>query len=431
MMIALGLLGLIALLALRVPVAAALGIVAIIAVVAADGIGNAPVIAAQSMVNGVNSFVLIAAPFFMLAGEIMNQGGLTQRIFRLARALVGWIPGGLGQVNVAASMFFAGMTGSAISDAVGLGSMEIKAMKEGGYEPKFSAAITAASSLLGPIIPPSVPMVIYGAVAGASIGSLFLAGLIPGLLMGLSLMVTVGIYARRGRCPREEKPTSTELRAAFVGAVPSLLIPLFVVGGIYAGLFTPTEAAVVACAYALALAVFYRELKVPELGRIVMRVVMATGALFYIVAATALLGFVVTRSGVMIEVALWLGREITSPTLLLLIIVALYLAVGLFMEPIAAMLLLVPILLPGVKLLGIDLVHFGVVTVLSLCIGLLTPPVGLVLYTVARIADVRVDELAVAIVPFLLPLLIVLLAVVCIPDLALGLPKLLAALTAS
>lgn len=428
-MIVLGLLGLMVLLALRVPVAASLGIVALSVVVVEDGIANAPVIAAQSMVNGVNSFVLIAAPFFMLAGEIMNQGGLTRRIFRLARALVGWIPGGLGQVNVAASMFFAGMTGSAVSDAVGLGSMEIKAMKEGGYDPKFSAAITAASSLLGPIIPPSVPMVIYGAVAGASIGSLFLAGLVPGLLMGISLMITVAIFARRGLCPREAKPTSRELREALAGAVPSLLVPILVVGGIYAGLFTPTEAAVVACAYALVLAMFYRELTGPEMGRIVLRVIMATGALFFIVAATALLGFVVTRSGVMIEVALWLGHEISSPTVLLLLIVALYVAVGLFMEPVAAMLLLVPILLPGVKLLGIDLVHFGVITVLSLCIGLLTPPVGLVLYTVARISDVRADELAIAVLPFLLPLVLVLLAVVVMPDLALGLPKMLAALS--
>lgn len=418
--------GLLALLALRVPVAVSLGIVAIGTVVIEDGFTQAPVIAAQSMVNGVNSFVLIAAPFFMLAGEFMNQGGLTRRIYRLAHALFAWIPGGLGQVNVAGSMFFAGMTGSAISDAVGLGTMEIKAMNAAGYEPKFSASITAASSLLGPIIPPSVPMVIYGAISGASIGALFLAGVVPGILMGLALMITVGIYARRGLCPKEAKPTASEVRESLVGAVPSLMIPLFVVGGIYAGLFTPTEAAVAACAYALALATFYRELTLVELGRAFVRIVMATGALFFIVAATALLGFMVTRSGIMIEVALWLGREITSPTLLLLIIVVLYLVVGLFLEPIAAMLLLVPILLPGVKLLGIDLVHFGIVTVLALCIGLLTPPVGLILYTVARIANIRADVLAVAVIPFLVPIVVVLLAIVVFPGLALGLPRLLA-----
>jgi tripartite ATP-independent transporter DctM subunit len=429
MMVTLGIVGLLVLLALRVPVATALGVVAVAAVVFEDGPATVPVVAAQAMFNGVNSFVLIAAPFFMLAGEIMNQGGISRRIYRVAHAMVGWVPGGLGQVNVLGSMFFAGMTGSAISDAVGLGTMEIKAMNERGYEKKFSASITAASSLLGPIIPPSVPMVIYGAVAGASIGQLFLAGVVPGILMGISLMIAVWIYALRGHCPREPKPTAHEFKAALAGAVPSLLIPLFVVGGIYAGLFTPTEAAVAACAYALILATFYRELTLEELGRIVLRTVVATGALFFIVATTALLGFVVTRSGVMIEVALWLGQEIKSPTVLLLLIVGLYLLVGLFMEPIAAMLLLVPILLPGVKLLGIDLVHFGIITVLALCIGLLTPPVGLVLYTVARIADLRADVLAVAVLPFLLPLVVVLILVVIFPELSLALPRWLASLS--
>jgi len=328
MMITLGIVGLLVLLALRVPVATALGVVAVAAVVFEDGPAKVPVIVAQAMFNGVNSFVLIAAPFFMLAGEIMNQGGISRRIYRVAHALVGWVPGGLGQVNILGSMFFAGMTGSAISDAVGLGTMEIKAMNERGYEKRFSASITAASSLLGPIIPPSVPMVIYGAVAGASIGQLFLAGIVPGILMGISLMIAVWIYALRGYCPREPKPTAHEFKAALAGAVPSLLIPLFVVGGIYAGLFTPTEAAVAACAYALILATFYRELTLEELSRIVLRTVAATGALFFIVATTALLGFVVTRSGVMIEVALWLGQEIKSPTVLLLLIVGLYLLVA-------------------------------------------------------------------------------------------------------
>lgn len=424
MIVFLGILLLLGLLALGMPVAVALGLVAIIAVLFEAGM-QAPFVAAQAMTNGVSSFVLIAAPFFMLAGEIMNQGGLTRRIFRLADALVGWLPGGLGQVNIVGSTFFAGMTGSAVSDAVGLGTMEIKAMTDKGYDRHFAAAITGASSLVGPIIPPSVPMVIYGAITGASVGALFLAGIVPGILMALSLMVAVYIYALRGHCPREPKPTFAEITAATSGAVPSLLIPLIVISGIFTGWFTPTEAAVVSCAYALVLSGWYRELSIAELGRILRRVIVSTGALFYIVAATALLGFVVTRSGVMIEVALWLSSEIGSPTILLLLVTGVYFLVGLFMEPVAAMLLLVPILLPAVKIVGIDLVHFGIVTVLALCIGLLTPPVGIVLYIVARIADVTVERLSVAVLPFLAPIFLVLLAVILWPELALGLPRLL------
>jgi tripartite ATP-independent transporter DctM subunit len=245
--------------------------------------------------------------------------------------------------------------------------------------------------------------------------------------MALSLMVAVLIYALRGHCPREPRPHLSEIAAAAIGAVPSLLIPVIVILGIFSGWFTPTEAAVVSCAYALTLSAWYRELSLAELIRILRRVLVSTGALFYIVAATALLGFVVTRSGVMIEVALWLSSEIGNPTILLLLIVGLYLLVGLFMEPVAAMLLLVPILLPAIKIVGIDLVHFGIVTVLALCVGLLTPPVGIVLYIVARIADVKVEQLSVAVIPFIAPIVLVLLAIVIWPELTLGLPRLLMA----
>lgn len=421
MLIALG--AIVVLMALRVPVAIAIGLSAMLAVATELGWRVFPV-SAQVMVDGVNSFVLIAAPFFMLAGEIMNRGGLTRRIFRLANALVGRLPGGLGQVNVMASMLFAGMTGSAISDAVGLGTMEIKAMRDRGYDARLSAAITASSSVIGPMIPPSVPMVIYGALAGASIGSLFLAGIIPGLLMGLALMVTVAIYARLGYCPPGEKTTRSELLSALGGALPSLALPLLVVGGIYSGLFTPTEAAVVATAYAGLLAVIYGELRLREFIAILGRVGSATGALFLIVAATALLGWIVTRSGVMIELALWLGDTVSGQTELLLLVVALCLVVGLFMEPIAALVLLVPILLPAVKILQIDLVHFGIVVILSLMIGLLTPPVGIILFVVAKIAEISIDQMIKAILPFILTLLIVLLLITVFPILVLFLPRL-------
>ncbi len=424
MTVIIGSLVLIALLALRVPIAIAIATVGMSAV-ALDLGSRVFVVTAQVMTDSVNSFILIAAPFFMLAGEIMNRGGMTRRIFRFASALVGWLPCGLGHVNVIASTLFAGMTGSAISDAVGLGSMEIAAMKERGYNVEFSAGITAASSILGPIIPPSVPMVIYGALAGASIGDLFLGGVIPGLIMTGALMVAISIYALRGKCPKEPPASRSELMTAAREALPSTLAPIVVVGGIYTGIFTPTEAAVVAVAYALFLATCYRELNWSGLYAALQRVIIATGALFFIVAATALIGWAVARSGVMIEATYWLSSEVNSPTILLLIIVALYLVVGLFMEPVAAMILLVPILLPAVKAVHIDLVHFGLVTILSLCLGLLTPPVGLVLFAIAKIADIDVHRLVYATTPFLFVLIAVLLLIVFVPDTVLFLPRLL------
>ena len=422
LIIALGLIFI--LLAARVPVAAAVGLAAIAAGGLEMGWRFIPV-SAQVMVDGVNSFVLIAAPFFMLAGEAMNKGGLTTRIFRLAGALVGHLPGGLGQVNIVASMLFAGMTGSAISDAVGLGSMEIKAMNERGYDRKLSAAITAASSIIGPMIPPSVPMVIYGSLAGASIGGLFLAGVVPGLLMGISLMIAVAFYARRGHCPKEPRASAGDLVRALADALPSLILPVIVVGGIYSGIFTPTEAAIVAATYAIALAFLYREMTVRDLGAILIRVTSTSGSLFLIVAATVLLGWVVTRSGVMIEAALWLGSAVESKWALMLIVTGICLVVGLFMEPVPALVLLVPILLPAVKVLQIDLLHFGIVMVLGVTIGLLTPPVGLILFIVAQIAEIRVDQMIRAIIPFLVPLIAVLVLLAIFPWLSLALPSFL------
>ncbi len=412
------------LMALRVPVAVSIALAAMTAV-ALDLGTRVFAVSAQVMVDGVNSFVLIAAPFFMLAGEIMNRGGLTRRIFRLASALVGWLPGGLGQVNIMASMLFAGMSGSAVSDAVGLGNMEISAMRQRGYGKRLSAGITASSALIGPIIPPSIPMVIFGALSGTSIGSLFLAGIIPGLLMGGALMATVAVYAALGHCPKEPRTTRHELAAATLAALPALALPVLVVGGIYSGLFTPTEAAVVATAYALILAVCYREITLADLRQILVTVTIATGALFLIVAATALLGWAIARSGVMIEIALSLSSAVSGQAELLLIIAGLCLIVGLFMEPIAALVLLVPILLPAVKVLQIDLVQFGIVTVLSLMLGLLTPPVGILLFAVAKIADLTVEEMILSVLPFLVPLFAVLLLVIFYPPVVLFLPRLL------
>ncbi len=412
------------LVAIGFPVAIGIGLMSMSTV--AFELGNRVYsVSAQVMVDGLNSFVFIAAPFFMLAGDIMNTGGMTRRIFRFASALVGRLPGGLGQVNVVASMIFAGMTGSALAEAVALGSIEIRAMRERGYDLKMSAALTGAAATIGPIIPPSVPMVIYGALAGASIGQLFLAGIVPGILMGVSLMITVYIYALRGKCPVEGKPPRGELWKAAKDAFPSMLNPVIVVVGIYSGIFTPTEAAIIVTAYSLLLAFLYREMSLRKLADIAIKVTYTSGALFLFVATTRFLGWIIARTGIMMDLSLWLSTTVHSPTVLMLLVTLFYLVIGLVMEPIPAMILVVPILLPAVKMLHIDLVHFGLVTVLALVLGLLHPPVGMVLYAVGRIADIPVDEMTVALLPFLIPLTIVLVITALFPSVSLVVPNLL------
>jgi len=415
---------LVALAAVGLPIVFGVGGIAMVSGLTSLG-ARFPLVAAQTMVNSLNSFVLISAPFFMLAGQIMNAGGMTRRIFRFATVLVGRLPGGLAQVVVLASILFAGMTGSALAEAVALGSMAIPEMRRRGYHDVSSAALVGAASTIGPIFPPSVPMVIYAALAEASVGRLFLAGIAPGLLIGLMLMGAAYLYARIGRFPSQPGgPRPPMLRAAWE-ALPSLAAPVLVIGGIYSGLFTPTEAAMVAVAYCLVLSLLYRELTLRRLARIMIDVAAVAGSLLLLIAATSFLGWIVARTGVMIEVALWLSSSVSSPAALMLIITALYLLVGLVMEPVPAMVLLVPILLPAVRILQIDVVHFGVVTVLALVVGLIHPPVGLVMYAMARVAEVRVDRLALALLPFLIPVLIVLVLCAVFPGFVLFLPRLL------
>ena len=417
-------LALLVLASIGLPIVFAVGGIAMISGLGSLG-ARFPMVAAQTMVDSLNSFVLISAPFFMLAGQIMNAGGMTRRIFRFATVLVGGLPGGLAQVVVLASILFAGMTGSALAEAVALGSMAIPEMRARGYHDVSSAALVGAASTIGPIFPPSVPMVIYAALAEASVGRLFLAGIAPGLLIGLMLMGAAWLYARLGRFPSQPQGPRPPLLPATLQAIPSLVAPVLVIGGIYTGMFTPTEAAMVAVAYCLVLSLIYREMTLARLAHIMIDVAAVAGSLLLLIAATAFLGWIVARTGVMIELALWLSSSVSSPAALMLIITGLYLLIGLVMEPVPAMVLLVPILLPAVKILQIDIVHFGVVTVLALVVGLIHPPVGLVMYAMARVGRVRVDRLAVALLPFLVPILIVLVLTAVAPDFVLFLPRLL------
>ncbi|MFZ7091254.1 TRAP transporter large permease [Primorskyibacter sp. 2E233] len=385
-----------------------------------------PMVVAHRMINGVDSFPLLAVPFFILAGNLMNTAGITERIFNFALALVGWMRGGLGHVNVGASVIFAGMSGAAVADAGGLGAIEIKAMRDAKYDAKFAVGITAASSTIGPIIPPSLPMVIYGVVAGASIGQLFVAGFIPGLMMAASLMIMIAIMARRKGFGRDQTFYWSALWSTFQRAFLSLLTPVIIVGGILSGAFTPTEAAVAACAWALFLGlVVYRTLTLPRFLRVSFDTIETTAVVLLVVGSAAIFAWILTSNRVPEQFAIGLLAISDRPWVLLLLINLILLAVGCFMETVAAITIMVPVLLPIAVTLGIDPVHFGVIMVLNLMLGLLTPPVGMVLYVLSRVAKIPFEQCVAGTAPFLIPLVIVLLLVTFVPAITMWLPTLI------
>lgn len=411
---------------LGVPVAFSLGITSLVALIYQFGLDIPFDIIAQRMVAGVNNFTILAVPFFLFAGKIMNTGGITKRIFNFANLLVGHIPGGLGHTNIVASMFFAGMSGAAVSDAAGLGTIELHAMEEAGYDKKLSVAITAASSTVGPIIPPSIPMVFYAVQGSVSVGALFIGGLIPGAVMGLTLMAMVYVYAIRGKCPPPEpRPTLKQFVQGFLGSFLPLMTPVILIGGIYSGIFTPTEAAVVAALYALLLGtVFLRAISWADLGRIAVETVRDTVVMTFIVTCAFIYGWLVVSSGLPRMFSRWLLALTTNPVVILLIINAFLLLVGCFLETIVAILILTPILMPIVNAVGIDPVHFGVVMVLNLMIGILTPPFGLVTFVLARISKLPLAQVIRATLPFLVPLLVTLILLSLFPSLVTFLPRL-------
>jgi tripartite ATP-independent transporter DctM subunit len=389
--------------------------------------GQVPeLVVAHRMINGVDSFPLLAVPFFILAGNLMNTAGITERIFGFAKALVGWMRGGLGHVNIGASVLFAGMSGAAVADAGGLGAIEIKAMRDARYDPGFAVGITAASSTIGPIIPPSLPMVIYGVVAGASIGQLFAAGLIPGLLMALALMVMVAWFARVRGYPRDASFQLGRLGRTFTRAFLSLMTPVIIVGGILSGAFTPTEAAIAACAWALFLGlVVYRTLTWRRFVRVSFDTIETTAVVLLIVAAASIFAWILTSNRVPEQFAALLLAVSDNPIVILLLINLILLLAGCFLETVAAITILVPVLLPVAMEMGVDPVHFGVIMVLNLMIGLLTPPIGMVLYVLSRVAKLPFERCVAATAPFLVPLGVVLLLITFVPALTMWLPTLI------
>jgi tripartite ATP-independent transporter DctM subunit len=389
--------------------------------------GTVPdVVIVHRIINGVDSFPLLAIPFFVLAGNLMNTAGITNRIFDFAMALVGWLRGGLGHVNVTASVIFAGMSGTAVADAGGLGTIEIKAMRDRGYSADFAMGITAASSTIGPIIPPSLPLVIYGVMANASIGQLFVAGVIPGLMMAFALMVYVAWQAYIKDIPADQAFKLSVLASSFINALPALMTPGLIIGGMIFGWFTPTEAAIAACVWALVLGFFvYRSMSWKRFLRVSMDTVETTAIILFIVGAASIFAWVLTQARITEYLAGGLLAISDNPIVILLLINIILLVVGCFLETIAAITILVPVMLPITTQLGIDPVHFGIVMVLNLMIGLLTPPVGMVIYILSRVANMPLTQAIKAVLPFLAPLLAVLALITFVPEVTLYLPSLI------
>ena len=429
--------------------------------------GSVPdIVVAQRMIAGIESFPLLAVPFFILAGNLMNIAGITSRIYNFAVALVGWMKGGLGQVNIIGSVIFSGMSGTAIADAAGLGAIEIKAMKEHGYSTEFSVGVTAASATLGPIIPPSLPFVIYGMMANVSIGALFVAGIVPGVVMTLMMMATVSYFARRngwggdtafdwkrlGEATLEilivlAFPMSVWLMVRFgvslnlaVGiafavllaldwtfnfsAVMALMAPVILIGGMTLGWFTPTEAAVAAVIWALFLGlVRYRSMTIRTLGKATFETIETTASVLFIVTAASIFAWLLTTTQAAQALADWILALTHNKWLFLLLANLLILFVGCFIDTIAAITILVPILLPIVMKLGIDPIHFGLIITLNLMIGLLHPPLGMVLFVLARISRLSVERTTMAILPWLVPLLLALVAITYVPQITMWLPQ--------
>jgi tripartite ATP-independent transporter DctM subunit len=376
------------------------------------------------MAGGIDSFPLLAVPFFILAGNLMNSAGITNRIYDFAVALAGWMRGGLGHVNIVGSVIFAGMSGTAIADAAGLGTIEIKAMKDHGYKTEFAVGVTAASATLGPIIPPSLPFVIYGMMANVSIGALFLGGIVPGAMMTICMMLYVAYYAHRHGIGRDQVFRWSVLGATFIAALPALLTPAIIIGGMTFGWFTPTEAAIAACAWAMILGAFlYRTLSLKQFYKVTMDTIETTAAVLLIVGAASLFGWVLTVTKVTEHITLGLLSISDNPYVILLIINLILLVIGCFLEPIASISILVPVLMPVLLKVGIDPIHFGVVMTLNLMIGLLHPPLGMVLFVLARVANLSIERATMAILPWLIPLLGSLIAITLIPEITLWLPR--------
>ena len=389
-------------------------------------LGNVPLmVLPQRMVTGADSFPLMAIPLFLLAGNLMIGGGLTDKLSRFATAMVGHFRGGLAQVNVVNSMVMGGMTGSAIADAVSDCKILVPVMVKSGYSARVAAALSGATAVIAPIIPPSIPFIIYGSIAGVSIGQLFLAGAIPGILMGVYLMVAVNVIARRRNFPRGERPTLRGIVHALRVSGPPLMLPVIILGGILAGVFTPTEAGAVAVVYALVLSmVFYRSLGAADIPKILLETGVQAGVIMLVIAAASPFSWLLAREQVGQAVVQLLAHIGDNKILFLLVLNVVLLVLGMFLDATAILIIVVPVLVPVFAALGLDPVHMGVMVVMNLMIGMVTPPFGLVMYVVCDILKVTITDFTRELWPFLLALVAILLTITYVPELVLFLPNL-------
>jgi tripartite ATP-independent transporter DctM subunit len=413
--------GFLVLMFVRVPIAFAMGISSLIFLLHTD----MPIsVLAQRLAVGLNSFPLLAIPLFIFVGQLMNTSGMSQRIFDFSSTLVGHIRGGLGHVNILASMIFAGVSGTAVSDAASLGVIEMKAMKDEGYEPAFSAAVTVASSTIGPIIPPSVVLIIYGVMAEVSIGRLFIGGFLPGVTMGFLLMALVYYMGGKMNMPTRPRSSPGQIFKAFLAAFFPLLLPVIILSGIAFGVTTPTEAGAIAVVYAIVLGVIYGEITWRNIGSILGETVILTGSIMFVVATATLFSWLLVSQNIPQKASDLILRITTNPWMVLILINIFLLILGMFIDVMAILIIVTPVFVPVLAQFNIDLVHFGVVLTLNLMIGGITPPMGILCYIVSDVGRVPVEQVFRASTIFLIPLLISLFIITFVPSIVTFLPNL-------
>ena len=411
------------LLLIGVPVAFTIGFSSILILLAENT--NSTIVIAQKLVNGLDSFTLLAIPFFMCACEVMAQTNIGDRIFRFANSLVCHIRGGLAQVNIVCSVIQAGMSGTAVNDIAGIGRLEVRAMEQNGYDRKFAAAVTAASSSIGPIIPPSIPLVLVGSIMGVSVGKMLIGGIIPGLLMAAAMMVTVAVISKRRGYPTFPRTPIKVLGKTFVKALPALLMPIILIGGFLNGFMTPTESACVAVLYALFLGlVLYRNLDLKKIIRVFEKSALLCSSTMLIIACASAFGLVITEQQIPQKMATFFTSLSHNPQIVLMLMCVMFLILGCFLETTSVFIIMTPIFMVVAEQCGINLIHFGVLEVIIVTVGLYTPPVGVGMFLTCKVAHISTKSFLKEIWPFLITLLFVSLIVILVPEIVTWLPDL-------